>query len=187
MSLYPPLAPRQQFHLPVSGGHRLYVEECGNPQGRPVLVVHGGPGAGCSPHLRRFFDPQHWRIILFDQRGAGRSEPLAETQHNTTDDLVADMERLRQHFGIERWMLFGGSWGATLSPPASVLGRIPGVIVHGRLDLVCPAEQALILHEQWPGSRLVMVEGAGHSVREPGIQAALLEAVASLVGVGEEA
>ncbi|MEE4251081.1 MAG: alpha/beta fold hydrolase, partial [Alcanivoracaceae bacterium] len=115
MPLYPPLLPRQQFHLPVDGLHSLYVEECGNPHGRPVVVLHGGPGGSCSPHLRRFFDPQHWRIILFDQRGAGRSRPAACLIDNSTDELIADMERLRQHLGINRWMLFGGSWGATLA------------------------------------------------------------------------
>jgi proline iminopeptidase len=115
MPLYPPISPRQQFHLAVDGLHSLYVEECGNPDGRPVVVLHGGPGGSCSAHLRRFFDPQHWRIILFDQRGAGRSKPSACLTDNSTDDLIADMERLRRHLGIERWMLFGGSWGATLA------------------------------------------------------------------------
>ena len=115
MPLYPPIPPRQQYHLPVDTLHSLYVEECGNPAGRPVVVLHGGPGGSCSPHLRRFFDPQYWRIILFDQRGAGRSTPSACLTDNSTDDLIADMERLRQHLQIDRWMLFGGSWGATLA------------------------------------------------------------------------
>jgi proline iminopeptidase len=314
MPLYPPLTPRQQFHLAVDDLHSLYVEDCGNPAGRPVVVLHGGPGGGCSPHLRRFFDPCHWRIILFDQRGAGRSTPAAALTDNTTEHLVADMERLRQHLGIDRWMLFGGSWGATLAlryasqhraqvsamvlrgvflcrpqdmnwlyrpggasrlqpegwqrfiaplpaaarndpltgwhqllsgtqgvrqqalaaiwadweaccstmlpsaavaqgfsrqalamaliethyfihdgflggwampPPAAVLGTIPGVIVHGRLDMVCPVDQAAILHEAWPGSRLEIVEGAGHSVLEPGIESALLAAVAAMAEQGD--
>lgn len=312
MPLYPPIPPRQQYHLPVDTLHSLYVEECGNPAGRPVVVLHGGPGGSCSPHLRRFFDPQYWRIILFDQRGAGRSTPSACLTDNSTDDLIADMERLRQHLQIDRWMLFGGSWGATLAlryaseypqrvsamvlrgiflcrqqdlawlyypggagrvrpeawaefiapipkderadplvawhrllaqatgsqqqelagiwagweaacstvlpsqsvadgfsrqalamalieshyfvnqgflqgwpmPPVQLAG-IPGVIVHGRLDLVCPADQALELHQAWPGSSLNMVEGAGHSVIEPGIEAALLEAVAQMAQQGE--
>ena len=313
MPLYPPISPRQQFHLPVDARHSLYVEECGNPAGAPVVVLHGGPGGGCSPHLRRFFDPQHWRIILFDQRGAGRSMPSACLIDNSTDHLVADMERLRNHLGIDRWMLFGGSWGATLAlryvsqyrqhvsamvlrgvflcrpqdldwlykaggaarlqpegwaafmapldacerrdplpawqrrlagasgpeqlalasvwaaweaccstllpsdtvaggfsrqalamamiethyfvndgflqgwpmpPPAELLAGIPGVIVHGRQDLVCPADQAVALHESWPGSRLHLVEAAGHSVMEPGIEAGLLEAVAEMAESG---
>jgi proline iminopeptidase len=311
MPLYPPLSPRQQFYFPVDEQHALYVEECGNPAGRPVVVLHGGPGGGCSPHLRRFFDPAHWRIILFDQRGAGRSTPHACLANNTTDDLVADMERLRRHLGIARWMLFGGSWGATLAlryaaqhgervsamvlrgvflcrpqdldwlyrgegagrlqpeawqdfihplpaeqrseplqawydllqrtsgvkqaalaaiwaqwearcstvlpsevegagpspqalamalieshyfvnrgfldgwqlPPAG-LTDIPGVIVHGRLDLVCPPDQAVTLHHAWPGSRLDIIEGAGHSVREPGIETALLAAVEDMAEQG---
>jgi proline iminopeptidase len=316
MPLYPPLTPRQQFHLPVDDLHSLYVEECGNPAGCPVVVLHGGPGGGCSPHLRRFFDPAHWRIILFDQRGAGRSTPSAALSHNTTEHLVADMERLRRHLGIDRWMLFGGSWGATLAlryasqyhdrvsamvlrgvflcrpqdlawlyhsagaarlqpegwqrftaplpaedrddplsgwyrllsqteglrqqglaavwadweaccstllpseqvaqgfsrqalamaliethyfvndgflrgwpmpPPRGRLDGIPGVIVHGRLDLVCPVDQAVALHEVWPASDLVIVEAAGHSVLEPGIEAALLGAVAAMAEQGEGA
>ena len=313
MPLYPPLLPRQQFHLPVDDLHSLYVEECGNPDGRPVVVLHGGPGGSCSPHLRRFFDPQHWRIILFDQRGAGRSTPSACLTDNTTDHLIDDMEKLRQHLGVNRWMLFGGSWGATLAlryaseyadrvsamvlrgvflcrqqdldwlyraggasrirpeawaefvapvsapeqqrplhawhrllgatdgprqralagiwaaweaacatvlpseavvegfsrqalamalieshyfvnhgflqqwpMPPTGLGGIPGVVVHGRLDLVCPADQALALHQAWPGSSLNMVEGAGHSVTEPGIEAALLEAVAQMAQRGDK-
>ncbi|MDF1628787.1 MAG: prolyl aminopeptidase [Alcanivoracaceae bacterium] len=312
MPLYPPLSPRQQFHLPVDALHSLYVEESGNPAGRPVIVLHGGPGGSCSPHLRRFFDPQHWRIILFDQRGAGRSRPSACLTDNSTDELVADMEKLRQHLGITRWMLFGGSWGATLAlryasqypekvsamvlrgiflcrqqdmdwlyraggasrvrpeawarfiapipenerhdplsawhrllhqadgpqqqalagiwaaweaacstvlpseavaegfsrqalamalieshyfvnqgflqqwpMPPSQLAGIPGVIIHGRLDLVCPADQALALHQAWPESRLNMVEGAGHSVIEAGIQVALLDAVAEMSRLGD--
>ena len=316
MPLYPPVSPRQQFQFAVDDRHSLYVEECGNPAGRPVVVLHGGPGGGCSPHLRRFFDPQHWRIILFDQRGAGRSTPSACLIDNTTEHLVADLERLREHLGIRSWMLFGGSWGATLAlryasqypqrvsamvlrgiflcrqqdldwlyrpggagrlqpegwaefvapllaaerdnplpawqrrlagssgqaqlalaavwaawearcstvlpseavaqgfsrqalamaliethyfihggfldgwpmpPPASVLADIPGIIVHGRLDLVCPADQAVALHAAWPGSDLQLVEGAGHSVLEPGIEAALLEAVATMAEIGGHA
>jgi len=317
MSLYPSVAPRQQFFLPVDDLHALYVEESGNPEGQPVVVLHGGPGGGCSPHLRRFFDPDYWRIILFDQRGAGRSTPTACLINNTTEHLVADMERLRQHLGIDRWMLFGGSWGATLAlryaaqyrhrvsamvlrgiflcrpqdldwlyrpggasriqaeaweafvaplseadrqaplsswhrrlhrssgaeqmglarvwaqweascstlfpslavaegfsrqalamaliethyfihdgflngwtlPPApELLANIPGVIVHGRQDLVCPPDQALALLQHWP-VRLQLVEGAGHSVLEPGIESGLLEAVAEmavLLGAPEE-
>jgi proline iminopeptidase len=97
------------------GKHRIYYEESGNPDGKPVVFVHGGPGGGTSPRQRRFFDPQRYRIVLFDQRGAGKSEPYASLEDNTTWDLVADMERLRERLGIARWQLFGGSWGSTLS------------------------------------------------------------------------
>ncbi len=113
--LFAPTAPHAIHRLDVGRGHRLHVEESGTPDGLPVLVVHGGPGGGASPFMRRFFDPRRWRVILFDQRGCGRSTPHAAVAHNTTADLVADMERIRAHLGIERWMLFGGSWGATLS------------------------------------------------------------------------
>ena len=113
--LYPPLDANRQGWLPVSDGHRLYWEESGNPQGVPVLFLHGGPGAGCSPLHRRFFDPRHYRIALFDQRGCGRSLPNASIGQNTTPSLVADIEDLRRHLGIDRWLLFGGSWGSTLA------------------------------------------------------------------------
>ena len=99
----------------VSDIHALYYEQCGNPAGQPVVFLHGGPGGGISPGYRQFFDPAHYRVILFDQRGAGRSTPHAELRENTTWDLVADIERLREHFKIERWQVFGGSWGSTLA------------------------------------------------------------------------
>lgn len=130
MPLYPDLAPFDQFMLPVTGGHALYVEQCGNPEGVPVVVLHGGPGGGCSPFQRRFFDPHYWRIILFDQRGAGRSTPYASVRDNTLGDLLDDMERLRGRLGITRWALFGGSWGSTLALhyglryPQHVLGMV---------------------------------------------------------------
>ena len=114
-TLYPPIEPRVRRRLKVSARHEIYVEECGNPEGKPVVVLHGGPGAGCNPAMRRFFDPRAWRVILFDQRGCGRSTPSACCEENTTWDLVADMERIREAFGIERWTLFGGSWGSTLA------------------------------------------------------------------------
>ncbi len=113
--LYPPLEPYNTGTLQVSELHTLYFEECGNPSGQPAVFVHGGPGGGVQPDLRRFFDPQHYRIILFDQRGCGRSTPHAELRENTTWDLVADMEKLREQLGIDRWLVFGGSWGSTLS------------------------------------------------------------------------
>ncbi|MEE9455508.1 MAG: prolyl aminopeptidase [Paracoccaceae bacterium] len=114
-SLFPPREPYHHQMLAVSGGHTLYVEQCGRPDGIPVVVLHGGPGGGCSPAMRRFFDPGRYRVILFDQRGCGRSAPHASIEHNTTWDLVADIEVIRAGLGIEKWVVFGGSWGATLS------------------------------------------------------------------------
>lgn len=115
LDLYPPLMPSREHRLPVSGGHTLYVEECGNPNGLPVIILHGGPGGGCNPTMRRFHDPDRYRIILFDQRGCGRSTPNASLENNTTHDLVDDIERIRHELGVERWQLFGGSWGSTLA------------------------------------------------------------------------
>jgi proline iminopeptidase len=113
--LYPPLQCHGHGELEVGDGHRLHWEEAGNPLGRPALFVHGGPGAGCTPDDRRWFDPQRYRIVLFDQRGAGRSRPAGRLAANRTELLVRDMEALRRHLRIERWLLFGGSWGATLA------------------------------------------------------------------------
>ena len=113
--LYPPVEPFDQRVIEVGQGHRVYVEQCGNPTGLPVLVLHGGPGGGCSPAMRRYFDPSVYRIVLFDQRGCGRSRPHASVEGNTTWDLVADIEVIRLALGVERFILFGGSWGATLA------------------------------------------------------------------------
>ena len=312
MPLYPELQPFHQFRLAVDEVHSLYVEQCGNPRGQPVVVLHGGPGGGCSPALRRFFNPDHWHIILFDQRGAGRSTPRGCLVNNTTADLRDDLEVLRQTLNIDRWYLFGGSWGATLALyyaqcfPARVaglvlrgvfLGRqqdldwlyrggaarlqpqaweaflsplddsehadplqayyrrlhgasgtdaeqlagawaqweavcstltpsplvergfaanslplariethyfvehcflqahplldnmnrisdVPGIVVHGRYDLVCPVEQSHQLCQRWPAAELRVIPAAGHSVREPGIEQALLEAVADMARTG---
>jgi proline iminopeptidase len=114
-SFYPEIEPYRSGRLKVSELHELYFEECGNPQGKPIVFVHGGPGGGCSPTHRRFFDPGAYRIVLFDQRGCGKSTPHTCLEENTTWDLVADIERLREHLGIDRWAVFGGSWGSTLS------------------------------------------------------------------------
>lgn len=306
LMLYPEVKPYNKFRLQVGEIHELYVEECGNPRGIPVLVVHGGPGAGCDATMRRFFDTTHYRIILFDQRGAGRSLPHAELKENTTQDLIADIEVIRLHLNIESWLLFGGSWGSTLSlayaetHPEQVLGlilrgiflcreqdlqwfyqdgashvfpdywedykrlipeheqedfiaayhkrlvgsddvmrmaaakawsvwearcatlrpnhdivehfadphvamslarieahyfvnhiflepnqllleagklsNIPGTIVHGRYDMVCPLDNAVDLHRAWPESHLEIVRDAGHSALEPGIVDALIRA-----------
>lgn len=113
--LYPEIEPYRTHRLAVDKLHELYIEECGNPDGLPVVFLHGGPGAGVSPYHRRFFDPKRYRIVLFDQRGAGKSTPHAELRDNTTWHLVADIETIRKHFGIERWAVFGGSWGSTLA------------------------------------------------------------------------
>lgn len=304
--LYPPIKPNRSFTLNVDAIHEIYVEESGNPQGLPVLFVHGGPGAGCEDKHRSYFDPNLYRIVLFDQRGSGKSRPHAELQANTTMDLVADMERIRTELGIDRWVLFGGSWGSTLSlvyaetHPQRVLGlvlrgiflcrpqeihwfyqeganrlfpdywrdfvapipeaerhdllhahhrrltggdevarmrsaeawsvwegrtatlvpkkevvdffsdphvalslarieahyfvnhiflkpnqilrdayklsNIPGVIVHGRYDVVCPIENAWDLHQAWPEAQLEIIPDAGHSASEPGIVNALVQA-----------
>jgi proline iminopeptidase len=306
-TLYPPVEPYRHFRLPVGGRHELYVEEVGNPRGKPVVVLHGGPGGGGSVRLRRFHDPARYRIVLFDQRGCGRSTPHAELDGNTTWDLVDDIERIRRHLDIDRWQVFGGSWGSTLAlsyaekyperitelvlrgifmlrrwelewfyqrgtselfpeafedylaviPPgergdlmsayyrrltspdretrlaaalawsiwegktsylearpedwatnaqddfalafariechyfvhggwferenqlledAHKIARIPGVIVQGRYDVVCPARSAFELHRAWPRSRLVVVPDAGHSGFEPGNADALVRA-----------
>jgi len=308
--LYPEIRPNAVHTLPVSDGHVLYVEESGNPRGLPVLFVHGGPGAGCEEYHRRYFDPTAYRIILFDQRGAGRSKPHAGLENNTTQKLVEDMEAIREFLGVQRWILFGGSWGSTLSLayaetlPARVLGLIlrgiflcrqweihwfyqeganrifpdywqefiapianearhdlvqahyrlltgtdeiarmasakawsvwegrtstiaprravvdffgdphvalslarieahyfvhdsflqpnqllrdahrlkgiPGFIVHGRYDMVCPVQNAWELHQVWPEAQFQIVSDAGHSAREPGNVDALVEATMQL-------
>ena len=309
-SLYPDLDAYDSGLLAVDARHQLYYEQCGNPHGKPVVMLHGGPGAGCSAKMRRFHDPGHYRIILFDQRGSGRSTPHADLVDNTTWDLVADVERLREHLGISRWQVFGGSWGSTLAlayaeaHPGRVselilrgifmlrrwelewfyqegasrlypeawqdylqaipeveradlisayhrrltsadeatrlaaarawsvweastslllpdqafidshkdahfalsfarieahyfvhggffdaedqllrdahrLHGIPGVIVHGRYDVVCPLANAWELHQAWPESRLHVSPGAGHSAFEPENTAALVEATDS--------
>lgn len=303
---YPPIEPHRSGMLAVDPLHTLYWEESGNPQGVPVVLLHGGPGSGTTPRHRQFFDPAHYRIVLFDQRGAGRSTPPAECRANTTALLVADMEQLRALLGIDQWLVFGGSWGSTLalayaqahprrclalvlrgiflctddeidwfmhgmgrffprdyeefvaqipiqergdllaayirrlfgddpqtrlhvarawnryessclhlwpqapephdaSSDASALavarmeahyfqnrgfftpdqllrdaGRlhgIPGVIVQGRYDVICPPVTAQRLHTAWPQARLQIIEDAGHSAFEPGIEAALVQAM----------
>jgi proline iminopeptidase len=301
--LYPPIAPHDTGMLPVGDGHTLYYEVSGNPKGRPVLFLHGGPGSGTKPEQRRFFDPARYRIVLFDQRGAGRSTPLGSLEANTTQHLIADIETLRRHLGIRRWVVFGGSWGSTLGlayagahPDACValilrgiwLGRrrdikwwiyglkrffpdyweafaghlhpwerediveaylrrlhdpdpavhmpaaiawrgfdqrvstllpqpgepapagpqtlavarievhyvrhraffedsallrgvprfrhVPGVIIHGRYDMIAPVDGAVALARAWPEARFVLVEGESHFTSDPGIRRALLEA-----------
>lgn len=129
-SLYPPVEARTKYDLVVDSEHCLYVEEAGSPDGLPIVFLHGGPGSGCRAMHRSFFDPQRYRTVLLDQRGAGRSTPAGTLKHNTTADLIADLERVRTHLNIDRWVLFGGSWGAALAllyaeqHPRSVLGMV---------------------------------------------------------------
>lgn len=139
---FPPIEPSQRGWLPVGDGHAIYFEQCGNPQGLPLVVLHGGPGSGCSPRMRQLFDPARYRIVLFDQRGCGRSTPRGECAHNTTADLVADIERLRRHLGVERWLVTGGSWGAALAVAYAAAHReacvgaiLRGIFLTGPADL----------------------------------------------------
>jgi proline iminopeptidase len=131
--LYPPVEPYASGVMPVDGGHRLYWETCGNPRGRPALFLHGGPGGGCSRNDRRLFDPARYRIVLFDHRGCGRSRPGGSLEANTTPHLLADIERLRRLLDIERWLLLGGSWGATLALAYAQAHpqRVAGLILRG--------------------------------------------------------
>ncbi len=131
--LFPEIETFHQGRLRVSALHELYYEESGNPSGKPIVFLHGGPGSGTSPKYRRFFDPQFYRIILFDQRGAGKSTPHADISENTTQDLVGDMEKLRKHLDLDDWMLFGGSWGSSLalSYAVSHQDRVKGLILRG--------------------------------------------------------
>ena len=161
--LFPEIGPFETGYLPLTDGHVMYWEQVGHPRGRPVLFLHGGPGAGAGAVHRRFFDPQFWRVAIFDQRGAGRSRPLGSLAANTTAHLVADIEALRIHLGLERWLLFGGSWGSTLAlayaqaHPERViglvlrgvfLGRSPEVewFLHGMARVFPDAHAAFLAH-----------------------------------------
>ncbi len=130
LGLYPPAEPHRSGMLDVGERHCLYWEECGRPDGVPVIALHGGPGGGAAPAMRRFFDPKRYRILIFDQRGCGRSRPFSEVKNNDTGRLVEDIEKLRAFFGVDRWVVFGGSWGATLAlayaraNPEAVLGLV---------------------------------------------------------------
>ena len=306
--LYPAIEPYNEFELKVSELHTIHVEESGNQNGKPVIFLHGGPGGGIEPIYRQYFDPELWRIIIFDQRGCGQSTPHAELEENTTWDLVADIEKIRESLGIDKWVVFGGSWGSTLSltyaiknpeqcdglilrgifmirkkeidwfyqggasniypdkweyflkpipeteqddlvsayykrltsPDESIrikaakawsiweastskliqnknliqdfsnekfaqafariechyfvnkgffpkedyllnnldkIRHIPTVIVHGRYDIVCPLNSAWSLHKKWPEAKFKIIDDAGHSLSEPGITKALLQAL----------
>lgn len=156
--LFPPLEPYACHRLEFDSVHKVYVEECGNRLGLPVIFLHGGPASGCKPDHRRFFDPRKYRIILFDQRGAGRSAPKGELSKNTTRDLLLDMERIREKLAINRWLVFGGSWGATLGLlyAQSYLDKVCGLILRGtflarKIDLEWYLINGLnrIYPEQW--------------------------------------
>ncbi|MCG8442863.1 MAG: alpha/beta fold hydrolase, partial [Caulobacterales bacterium] len=140
-TLYPDIQPSRSGRLAVGGGHEIYFELCGREDGLPAAVLHGGPGGGCSPAMRRFFDPGRWRVILFDQRGCGRSRPLSRLTENPTWRLVEDMERLRAHLGVEQWTLFGGSWGSTLAIAYASRHRerVAGLVLRG-VFLLTPGE-----------------------------------------------
>lgn len=145
--LFPDIGPYETGELPLSPPHVMYWEQCGNPSGPPALFLHGGPGAGAGAVHRRFFDPAHWRLVIFDQRGAGRSRPLGSLVDNTTPDLVADIETLRRHLGIESWLLFGGSWGSTLALAYAQAHpeRVSGLVLRG-VFLGRPSEVEWFLH-----------------------------------------
>jgi len=138
---YPEIEPFKTEFLKVSDIHTLYVEQSGNPKGRPVVFLHGGPGGGVNPDHRRFFDPNHYRIILFDQRGSGQSTPAAELRENSTWDLVNDIEKIREHLGIQDWIVFGGSWGSTLALAYAETHpeKVKGLILRG-IFLCRPSE-----------------------------------------------
>ena len=146
-ALYPPITPYASGMLDTSGVHRIYWETSGNPDGIPVLFVHGGPGSGTSPNQRRFFDPARYRIVLFDQRGCGRSTPHGELADNTTPHLIADMEALRRELGVDKWLVFGGSWGSTLALAYAEThpGRCLGLVLRG-IFLCRPSEIDWFLH-----------------------------------------
>lgn len=141
LNYFPPLEPFHSEFLRVSDTHTLYVEQCGNPKGRPIIFLHGGPGGGCNADHRRFFDPAHYHIVLFDQRGAGRSTPAAELRENTTWDLVSDIETIRNHLKIKDWIVFGGSWGSTLALAYAITHpeKVKGLILRG-IFLCRPSE-----------------------------------------------
>lgn len=132
-NLYPQIEPFEKNHLKSGNLHEIYYEICGNPTGKPVVFLHGGPGSGCNPTQRRFFDPAHYRIILIDQRGCGRSKPLGEVEQNTTSDLIADIDAVRTTLEIDKWLVFGGSWGSTLALAYAIQHptRVTGLILRG--------------------------------------------------------
>ena len=154
-TLYPAVEPYDSGHIRVSPVHQLYYEQCGVPNGKPVVFLHGGPGAGLVPDYRRFFDPDAYRIILFEQRGAGRSIPHASLDDNTTWHLVQDIEQIREHFGVEQWLVFGGSWGSTLALAyaESHPQRVRGLVLRG-IFLCRPKEIRWFYEESYGASAI---------------------------------
>ncbi|OWU70079.1 proline iminopeptidase [Roseovarius sp. 22II1-1F6A] len=171
--LFPPIDPFDQRMMDMGDGHRVYVEQCGNPDGIPVVVFHGGPGGGCSPAMRRYFDPEHYRVILFDQRGCGRSRPHASVENNTTWDLIADIERIRTALEIDKWVLFGGSWGATLAliyaqthPERAAYMVLRGVFLmtQGELDWFYGGGAGAFWPDQWQRFSELVPEDERHDM-----------------------
>ena len=169
VGLYPHIEPFKTYMMPVGDGHDLYVEQCGRPDGIPVITLHGGPGGGASPAIRRFFDPSRYHIIVFDQRGCGRSRPFSSLENNTTDHLISDIEAIRTRLKIDRWLVFGGSWGATLglSYARAHPDRVTNLILRGvftcsqaELDWFYKDGAARIFPDNWERfvSRLSTVE-----------------------------
>ena len=154
-TLYPATEPYDSGHIRVSDVHQLYYEQCGNPNGKPVVFLHGGPGAGLVPDYRRFFDPQAYRVILFEQRGAGRSTPHASLVDNTTWHLVQDIETIREQFGIEQWLVFGGSWGSTLSLAYAETHpeRVRGLVLRG--IFLCRPKEIRWFYEEGLGASAI--------------------------------
>jgi pimeloyl-ACP methyl ester carboxylesterase len=179
--LYPAIEPYQADYLAVSSLHHLYFEQCGNSQRLPVLFVHGGPGGGWEPMHRRYFDPSTYRIILFDQRGAGRSRPQAELIDNTTPHLIADIEQPDFALAFARIECHYFTHDSFLEPDQLLrdgphIRDLPGVIIQGRYDIVCPARSAWDLHRAWPEAEFHVVPDTGHSATEAGIASKLIEA-----------
>jgi len=168
--LYPEIAPYEHGMLDVGDGNRVYWETCGNPRGKPAVVLHGGPGSGCSPWHRRLFDPTAYRVVLFDQRNCGRSTPHAgapdtDLKSNTTANLIADIERIRQHLDVERWLVFGGSWGSALALAYAQRypGRVTEIILFGvttgrrkEFDWLFRGGVAVLFPEQWERLRAAL-------------------------------
>ncbi len=179
--LYPPIEPYSILLLDVGSGHCLYVEECGRRDGVPVVFIHGGPGSGCQTDHRRYFDPEYYRIVLYDQRGSGRSTPLGGTDHNGTRELIGDLETIRQALGLDRWLLFGGSWGATLALAyaethgSGVLGLVlRGVFLGRRRDLdwfFGPDGAARLLPDAWRDFRVAILPDLPRTARSDPVRA----------------
>lgn len=164
-TLYDEITPYDSGHFRVSPVHELYYEQCGNPNGKPVVFLHGGPGAGLIPDYRRFFDPEAYRVILFEQRGSGRSKPHASLEDNTTWHLVQDIERLREHFGVDQWIVFGGSWGSTLSLAYAETHpeRVRGLVLRG--IFLCRPDETKWYYEDSQGANAIFPDAWEEYIR----------------------